>query len=125
MYLSPTGVRTICPPAASTARLESAVRQHRHHESAARQGAAGEAVEGEDPEDLIAVDDLPGRIDRDQPIGIAVEGEADVGPGPHDRLGQGCRVRRPATDVDVDPVRIRMDDLDVGARCRQDLRAER
>ena len=31
------------------------------------------------PEDLVAVDDLAGGVDRDQPVGVAVEGEPDVG----------------------------------------------
>ena len=38
--------------------LQAAVREDRHDEAAARQRAAGEPVEGEDPEDLVAIDDV-------------------------------------------------------------------
>ena len=34
------------------------------------------------PEDLVAVDDRPGGVDRDQPVGVAVEREPDVGAAP-------------------------------------------
>ena len=33
------------------------------------------------PEDLVAVDDLPARVDRDQPVRVAVEREARVRAG--------------------------------------------
>ena len=59
--------------------------------------AALEPVEGEDPEDLVAVDDLAGRVDRDQPVGVAVEGEPDVRAALPDRRGERCRARSPRT----------------------------
>ena len=75
--------------------LQPAVRQDRHDE-AAGQCVSLEPLEGEDAEDLVAVDDATRPIDRDQPVGVAVEGEADVGAALDDRPGQrGRRRSRP------------------------------
>ena len=57
MCLSPTGVRTSRPPAASTACLEPAVREHRDDEAAVVERPAREPLEREDPEHLVAVDE--------------------------------------------------------------------
>ena len=105
--------------------LQAAVRQDGHDQAAARQLAAGQPVEGQDPEDLVAVDDAPVRIDRDEPVRIAVEGEADVGAVTDDGLRQRGRIGGPATDVDVDPVRIGVDHLDGRAGRLEDGRPER
>ena len=69
-------------------RLEAPVREDRHDQPAARQRVARQPVEGKDPEHLIAVDDPPGRIDRDEPVGVAVEGETRVRSGCDDGLGE-------------------------------------
>ena len=49
------------------------------------------------PEDLVAVDDAARRVDGDQPVGVAVEGEPDVGAARDDRLGERRRVGRART----------------------------
>ena len=67
--------------------LQPAVRQDRYHEPAGER-TRSETIEGEDAEDLVAIDDVPRGIHGDQPVGIAVEGEPDVGAAGHDRLGQ-------------------------------------
>ena len=85
--------------------------------------AAREPVEGEDAEDLVAIDDATRRVDGDEPVGVAVEGEPDVGAARHDRLGQRGRVRGPAADVDVDAIRLDVDGLDLGAGRGQDAPA--
>ena len=97
MYLSPTGVRTTLPAGRLDRLLEPAVREHRHHEPAAGERAAAEAVEGEDAEDLVAVDHPAGRVDRDESVGVAVEGEADVGARAATTSGERRRVRSPRT----------------------------
>ena len=74
-------------------RLEPAVREDRHDEAAARQRVAGQPVEGEDAEDLVAVDDPAVGVDRDEPVGVAIEREADIRAGRDDRLGERRRVR--------------------------------
>ena len=106
-------------------RLESAVREHRHDEAAAGQCPTGQAVEGQDAQDLVAVDDPPARIDRDQPVGVAVERETDIRAGRDDGLGQGRRSRRARPDVDVAAVGCGMDDVEPRAGRRQDLRPDR
>ena len=95
------------PPGRLDGGLQAAVRQHRHDEAAAGQGVALEAVQGQDPEHLIAVDDVAARVDRDEAVGIAVEREADVGAALDHGPGERGRIGRPALDVDVDAVRGR------------------
>ena len=73
--------------------LEPAVREDRDDQPAARQVVAAQAVEGQDPEHLVAIDHAPVGIDRDQPVGVAVEREAGIGTGRDDRRGQRRRVR--------------------------------
>ncbi len=101
--------------------LETAVRQDRHDEAAPGELAPGQPVEGEQADQLVAVDDVPGGVDRDAPVGIAVEGEADVGAP----LGHGRRQRRrggrPATEIDVQPVGLGEDDLDPGPGRGEDV----
>ena len=75
--------------------LQPAVREHRHDERAARQLPAREPVEGQDAEDLVAVDDPARRVDRDEPVGVAIEREADVGARRDDGLGERRRERSP------------------------------
>ena len=124
MYLSPTGVRTTWPPACLDDRLEAAIRQDRDDEAATRQRVARQPVESQDPEHLVAIDDLAGRIDRDEPVGIAVEREADVRSGRDDRLGERRRGRGARAHVDVDAVGLGMDDVEPGAGRGEDLRSD-
>ena len=43
-------------------------------------GAPAVAVEGADGDDLIAVHQVPGVVDGNHPVGVAVEGHSGVGP---------------------------------------------
>ena len=74
-------------------RLEAAVREDRDDQPATRQRIAAQPVEGQDAEHLVAIDDVPRFVDGDQPVGVAVEREPDVGAAGDDRRGQ----RAPAT----------------------------
>jgi hypothetical protein len=60
--------------------LEPAVRQDGHDERALGRTPRSMRSRARSPSNLVAVHDLAGRIDRDQPVGVAVEGEPDVGP---------------------------------------------
>ena len=51
-------------------------------------------------QDLVAVDDRAGRVDGQAPVGVAVEGEAEVGVLAHDRRPQVVEVGRSAAVVD-------------------------
>ena len=68
------------------------------------------------PEHLVAVDDLPVGIDRDQPVGVAVEREAGVGAGGDDRARPARPGRsRPSATLMLLPSGLGVDDLDPGA----------
>ena len=124
MYLSPTGVRTTWPPAASTTAWRPPFERTETTSPPPGSVVAAQPIEGQDPEDLVAVDDRPGGVDGDQPVGVAVEREAGVGAGRDDRLGERGRRGRTRPDVDVDAVGIGVDDLDPGAGRGQDLAAD-
>ena len=101
--------------------LQAAVGEHRHDQAAAGELASGEPVEGEQTDELIAVDHIAGGVDRHAAVGIAVEGEADVGATLGHRRREGRRGGRSATEIDVQPVRFGKDDFDVGAGRGQDV----
>ena len=54
----------------------------------ARQLAPLGQVEREEGQQDVAVDDGPAVVDRDDPVGVAVEGQAEVGLVLHDRPRQ-------------------------------------
>ena len=65
-------------------------------------------VEGEDREDLVAVDDVPVAVDGQHPVAVAVERDAEVeAAGPH-RLLEEREVGGAAAVVDVLAVRVRL-----------------
>ena len=62
-----------------------------------------------DREDLVSVDDLAGVVDREAPVGVPVEREADVGAVLEDGLLQDLDVGRAAAVVDVGAVGLGTD----------------
>src|SRR5919197_1997277 len=72
-------------------------------------------VEHQDREDLVAVDDLAARVDREHPVAVAVERDPEVGPGARNSLLQGSEVRGAVADVDVRAVGVRPNGGDLGA----------
>ncbi len=79
--------------------------------------------EGEDGEDLVAVDDVALVVDRQAAVGVAVEGEAGVGTVLDDGTLEGPQVRRSAAVVDVEAVGGRVDRDHLGAGVAQRERA--
>ena len=69
--------------------------------------------------DLVAVDDPARRVDREDPVGVAVEGEPDIGARGEHRFTHGFRMLRTTSIVDVAAVRRDVDRDDVGARVRR------
>ena len=67
------------------------------------------AGDREDRQDLVAVDDGAGGVNRKAPVGVAVEREADVGAVVDDGLAQIAEMRRPAVLVDVQAVGLVVD----------------
>ena len=77
MYLSPTGVRTTAAGPLYGA-AEPAVGEHAHDQRVSLERAALQPIEGDDAEQLVAVDDLAPLVDRHAAVRVAVEREADV-----------------------------------------------
>ena len=93
----------------------------RHH-GVVGQAAAGLQAERADRQDLVAVNRGPARVDRQRPVAVAVEGEAEVGADGADGLPHQVEVRRSAAVVDVDAVRL---GSDAGSRARPGARRSR
>ena len=90
-------VSTTSMPARRHRQAEAEVRHHRDDDGvvgAAARGRAGRARAMRD--DLVAVDDVAGVVDREHPVGVAVEGEPEVGAARDDRGRQRRRVGRAA-----------------------------
>ena len=88
---------------------EAEVAHHGGHDRVVLQLTGLPHRQREDGQDLVAVDDLAVRVDREAAVGVAVEGEADVGTVLEDCLLQHVEVGRAAAVVDVDPVGLRAD----------------
>ncbi len=83
---------------------EAEVGHDRHHNGVAAEASPLGQVEGEQREEDVAVDDRAVLVHRDDPVGVAVEGEPEVGLVRDDGLGQFGRVGRAALVVDVGAV---------------------
>src|SRR5581483_6178738 len=62
-------------------------------------------LESEDGEDLVAVERLAALVDREQPVAVTVEGDAEIELAARHGSLQRREVGRAAADVDVRPVR--------------------
>ena len=103
---------------------QTEVRHHRDRDRVVAQQAAFVHVERGDHHDLVAVDDLAAFVDREHPIGVAVEREADVG-SRRDHCGLqivGCG--RAARFVDVRAVGRRVQHGHLGTQSPEHRRAE-
>ena len=76
---SPTGVSTIADAGGGERAPQSEVRHHRHRDRVVAQQPALVPVERGHHHDLVAVDELALLVDRDHPVGVAVEREAEIG----------------------------------------------
>ncbi len=77
--------------------------------------------DGDDGHDLVAVDDVALRIDREAAVGVSVVGDADVGAFAHDMRGELLEMRRADAVVDVEPVGVGTDHRDACARIAERL----
>jgi hypothetical protein len=98
--------------------VEGEVRHHRDGDE------VDLAVEREHGEDRVAVDRAPARVDREHPIAVAVERDAEVGPDACHGSLQRSQVRRARCDVDVRPVRLVADCVHFRAELLERLRRE-
>ena len=78
MYLSPTGVRTTCPPAASTADCRPPFESTETTRPPPGRASRPRRSRARIPSTWSPSTTVPLCIDRNQPVRIAVEGEADV-----------------------------------------------
>ena len=101
---------------------EAEVGHHGDHHGVLGEVAVGVAVDGADPDDLVAVDQAAGRIDREHAVGVAVEREADVGALLHHGAAEILRVGGAAAGVDVGAVRLVVEHLHGGAERAQHAR---
>ena len=106
-WRSPTGVsRTAMPRSAMARRNPRLVMTVTTTVSPASSPRAGQ-VDGEEGQQGVAVGHRPGVVDGHQAVGVAVEGQPEVGPGGHHRGGQRLGVGRAAAVVDVRSRRAR------------------
>ena len=103
--------------------LEEALQAQVGHDggddAAAAQPAVGVPGARDQREDLVAVDDLTALVGQDQPVGVAVERDAEVGAVGEDVGAEIFRVGRAAVAVDVGAVGVAADPDDVGAQLTQ------
>ena len=91
--------------------IEAEVGHHRRHHRVVDELAALLHVLAAEIEDVIAVDDLPLFIHAEAAVGVAVKGKSDIEPFLLDELLQPFDVRGARIAVDVQPVRLRIDDI--------------
>ena len=80
-----------------------------------RQQAALVQVDRADADDVVAVDELALGVDGQDAVGVAVEGQAEVGAPLRHRLLQVAGIGRAAPGVDVGAVGLRVQHRDLGA----------
>ena len=73
-------------------------------------------------EQLVAIDQVPAFIGQDDPIGVAIERDADVGAHFAHLAAQGFRRGRSAFLVDVESIRLDADRNNIGAQLPQRFR---
>ncbi len=95
--------------------LEAEVRHHRADDGLLAELAGVPHREGQDGEDLVAVDLLARRVHGEAAVGVAVVRDAQVGAVLDDGGAQQVQVGGAAAVVDVQAVRVRADGDDLGA----------
>ena len=100
---------------------EAEVRHHRDDDGVVAQQAPRAHVDRADGDHVVAVDDPTALVDGDQPVAVAVEGEAGEGTLLDDHASESGRLGGAALTVDVGAVRRGVDQQDLGAGPREDL----
>ncbi len=91
-------------PGRGHCRVEAVVGHHGHSDAVAWETPVPAQVGRGERHELVPVDHGPGAVDREHPVTVAVEREADVVPPAPYLLDQPVQVRRAAAGVDVDAV---------------------
>src|SRR5690606_39869694 len=79
------------------------------------QATGGAPVVGQHVHQVVAVADPAGGVDEQDPVAVAVEGDAQVGAGPDHALGELLRVGGAHPGIDVQPIGVDPDRVDLGA----------
>ena len=99
--------------------LKPQVGHHRRHQPATAQTAGFGGAQRDQRHDLVTIDDLALFIDNDQPVGIAIERNADIGAAFQHLHLQRLGVRRTDIVVDVEAVGRHPDRNNLGAQLPQ------
>ncbi len=95
--------------------LEAEIGHHGRDQRAARETAAARQVRRDQRHQLVAVEDDAVLVGHDQPVGVAVERDADIGAARQHLLAHLLGRQRAAFAVDVEPVRRHADRKHLGA----------
>ena len=104
--------------------LETEVAHDRRDHRRLREGLLLVHRPGAEPHQRVAVEDLAPLVDHDHAVGVAVEGDADVGPQLADLGRRPLGMQRAALVVDVAPVRLAAELEDLGAELAEHRRAD-
>ncbi len=88
-------------PLDGEAALQPQIRHDRRDNAATSQQAGGVPAQPQRRHDLVAIDDRAMFVDDDQPVGVAIERDADIGTAGNDRFLQQLRMGRPAGVIDI------------------------
>ena len=79
-------------------------------------------IDAADGHDVVAVNLVAMLVDEDAPVGIAIEGDAEIGTMFDDSLRNHLRAGRPAAGVDVRAIRLDPIGKNLGAQFFQNRR---
>src|SRR5262249_51398880 len=109
---------------AGEGRLETPVGHDGADDASGREPPATLPGRGDDPEDVVAVQDAAGLVSEDRPVGAAVVRDAEARASLASRAGHAFRVKGPAAVVDVAAVGPVVAGRNVGAGPAQRLRSD-
>ncbi len=101
--------------------LEAEIGHDRRDDAVLRQAAVLAPGAGDDAHELVAVDDVALLVDDEDAVGVAVEGDADIGAQFADLADQRLRRRRADLLVDVEAVGLDAHGDDLGAELPERL----
>ena len=102
--------------------MEAQVAHDGGHDGIADQLTPALQVRAADGHDLVAVDDSAGLVHQEAAVGVAVKGYAHVVSAPDHLLGEVLQMGGTAAVIDVDPIRVPVDEVRMGPETAKELR---